>query len=712
MAVDYRKPGVYVEESLLLGGADIGNANTTAFFTGVTPSGPTNQPVFCNNWSDYVRIFGGFTKALDPDTPTNVVTSYLPYSVYMYFLNGGRPCWVQRAVASGSAGDFATLDVAGDAGAWSLYNGRKLMVSGAAYLYNTAVHSWSSGAVDVASTGTTSMNGPFTPTAPSTKTLSYAVTGSPADVLGDSITVTNYSLTTNVVTVTTAARSPETIAVGQPVHLALTSGTSHAVLDGVHIVTGVPTNTSFTFALTNADIPAVGAGSYGPAYLGSTITNANSKVISGETTAFTITAKSPGALTGRDGIAVTLSEITPGAGFYTLTVYKGDGTDAAPHEHYETFTNLALTDEVLGTKVFDQAINDPYNGSTLITIDSFNSANTPQYITTIADGQLAGGTNPSLPTALDLVGAAVDGNTENGGGGASIISGPLLLNIAGYNTRASGGDPVYVTASVGSSSFPDRGDIFIINDSSEPRGSTDSSESYMNTLLGGGSDLTAFTGVSYVASYAPWLVIANPQGSGTVTIPPGGAAAGVFGRVDSTVGVYRAPAGIIAGVSGAVGVDTKFTDAQLGQLNSYNVNVIRPVTGAGMAIMGARTRKQYGADRYVSARRTLIYLKETLRRSTEYALFENNDQRLWASLTATADRILRPLWAEGGLRGNSAAEAYYIVCDATVNTPQVISSGEVRMEIGVALEYPAEFIIIRVSQFERASTFNEIQPNG
>ena len=87
-------------------------------------------------------------------------------------------------------------------------------------------------------------------------------------------------------------------------------------------------------------------------------------------------------------------------------------------------------------------------------------------------------------------------------------------------------------------------------------------------------------------------------------------------------------------------------------------------------------------------------------------------QRLWASLTATADRILRPLWAEGGLRGNSAAEAYYIVCDATVNTPQVISSGEVRMEIGVALEYPAEFIIIRVSQFERASTFNEIQPNG
>ena len=128
--------------------------------------------------------------------------------------------------------------------------------------------------------------------------------------------------------------------------------------------------------------------------------------------------------------------------------------------------------------------------------------------------------------------------------------------------------------------------------------------------------------------------------------------------------------------------------------------------------MGARTRKAYGADRYVSARRTLIYIKESLRRSTQFALFENNDQRLWGQLQMTAERLLRPLWEAGGLRGASAAEAYYIKCDSTINTPSVIQSGEVRMEIGVALEYPAEFIVIRVSQVESGAFTAEVQPRG
>jgi phage tail sheath protein FI len=183
-------------------------------------------------------------------------------------------------------------------------------------------------------------------------------------------------------------------------------------------------------------------------------------------------------------------------------------------------------------------------------------------------------------------------------------------------------------------------------------------------------------------------------------------------RVDSTIGVFRAPAGIIAGISNAVGVDTSFNDTDLGDLNSANVNVIRPVQGSGVSIMGARTRKVYGADRYISARRTLIYIKESLRRSTQFALFENNDSRLWTQLIMTSERLLRPLWEAGGLRGNNSSDAYYIKCDSTINTPAVIASGEVRMEIGVALEYPAEFIIIHVSQFENGGFAAEVKPIG
>jgi phage tail sheath protein FI len=78
----------------------------------------------------------------------------------------------------------------------------------------------------------------------------------------------------------------------------------------------------------------------------------------------------------------------------------------------------------------------------------------------------------------------------------------------------------------------------------------------------------------------------------------------------------------------------------------------------------------------------------------------------------TADRILRPLWEAGGLRGNSPSEAYYIKCDSVINTPSIIQSGEVRLEIGVALEYPAEFIVIRVTQFESGGFTAEVQPKG
>ena len=63
----------------------------------------------------------------------------------------------------------------------------------------------------------------------------------------------------------------------------------------------------------------------------------------------------------------------------------------------------------------------------------------------------------------------------------------------------------------------------------------------------------------------------------------------------------------------AVGAQVKFSDTELGDLNNSNINVIRPVVGSGICVMGARTRKGYGPDRYVSGRRTLIDIKESLR---------------------------------------------------------------------------------------------------
>jgi len=68
------------------------------------------------------------------------------------------------------------------------------------------------------------------------------------------------------------------------------------------------------------------------------------------------------------------------------------------------------------------------------------------------------------------------------------------------------------------------------------------------------------------------------------------------------------------------------------------------------------------------------------------------------------------VWEAGGLAGVSQAQAYYIRCDDTINLPSVVQSGEVRMEIGVALEYPAEFVVIRITQFDQGAITSEVVP--
>ena len=96
--------------------------------------------------------------------------------------------------------------------------------------------------------------------------------------------------------------------------------------------------------------------------------------------------------------------------------------------------------------------------------------------------------------------------------------------------------------------------------------------------------------------------------------------------------------------------------------------------------------------------------------ATQHAVRCVREQRPPAVERPAADGRPHPASDVGGrgLRGANAAEAYYIRCDETLNTLQVISSGEVRMEIGVALEYPAEFVVIRITQYDRGSFTAEV----
>lgn len=227
--------------------------------------------------------------------------------------------------------------------------------------------------------------------------------------------------------------------------------------------------------------------------------------------------------------------------------------------------------------------------------------------------------------------------------------------------------------------------------------------SYTNLISGG----SAFNPSSYIAIYGPWLSIDDPSVSATGStriVPPGGAVLGQFSAVDASRGVQKPPAGTLTALRGVLDLEMRFTGANLDTLNDAGINIIRPMPGYGFCIMGARTTKAGYPDRYVSVRRVLMYIKKTLLDGTRYAIFEPNDEELWAQLTASIQGFLQSLYQTGMFKGTTPDQAFFVKCDAENNPDATVALGQVTVQVGVALQSPAEFIVINIGQFDGGNT--------
>jgi phage tail sheath protein FI len=216
----------------------------------------------------------------------------------------------------------------------------------------------------------------------------------------------------------------------------------------------------------------------------------------------------------------------------------------------------------------------------------------------------------------------------------------------------------------------------------------------------------AADGANYSIFCAPMLTMVDPAKTGPGAIRrtfPGGAVAGLYARTETERTVAKSPAGFTADIRNALGVDIKFSEVEIGTLYDNGINCFKAVPGGGIVLWGARTLERLRPDQYISVRRSLNYLKQALKDATQFAVFEPNDERLWTSVTAACGSVLNAFWSAGGLKGASASDAYYVVCDETNNTATTIDNGEVRVEVGVAVQYPAEFIVINLSQWTGGS---------
>lgn len=402
----------------------------------------------------------------------------------------------------------------------------------------------------------------------------------------------------------------------------------------------------------------------------------------------TVTATAPGTwasdANSPSRVFVTVQNGSTGTNRFDLTIEVGTSSYLAVRED---FVDLSLNPA--DPRYVLDVVNSPVVGSRYVTLTLAGgytwSNSTPKAPATSTKTPLVGGSEGT--GTPDLVAAAqrLDSVDRN-----------LVINVPGVD--ATQGTSLVTWAAAG-------GRHFIVIDGPKPTAGQTTAQSV--------TALTALaTGLpksSHVALYGPWYYLADPgsKAGATRLTAPGGAVVGQMMRTDATRGVHKAPAGVNTQIQGSVASFHNFSNTEQDSLAAAGVNLIRSIPGVGTVIWGTRTQSQGMPDRYIPVRRLLIGLRSALVDITRFAVFEPNDEDLWATIEDVVNNYLQSQFDQGAFKGDSPDQAFYVICDDTNNTQATADAGVINIEVGVALKSPAEFILIRLGQQQAGSTVTD-----
>jgi hypothetical protein len=653
----YNRPGVYVNELPLTSAPIVAgsSANAAGAVIAAFPKGP-DTITRVTSWYDFVKRFGGYSAAY-PAT----------FSVSSFFKNGGTELYVRRILPAS------------------------------------------------------------------------ARTSAKVNVLSEPATVAQKSVSkvarngSNVATITTS--TAHTYEVGDTVTISGLTGTDYTGFNASNVtITAVPTTTTFRFTNTGSTLAEATPEGTG-------VVNGNSTQL-----VMTVAAKNRG-IDGNDlRVVISESRVVRISGYYDVSVYldagvadtivnnvvtAGSGDDTLVEQFNGVVTDDQTSGDYIATvlgfgsnyiQVLDGDVQE-WDGTEYVTVTySINNSVAPAVDTIWA---LSGAQSPedSL-TYADYTGNTVYNPADEDPEDFSVsdcavfaefetIDQPLVFFLPDVNVKVAAdaesdpsgwlyGKAVYYSLIEWVEAPVTNGRHFVVIE-------TEAGATVDEALSASGYFLES----SRAAVYYPHIYTRDPIGRSTSSIRkigPSGAVAGLFLYTDRLSGPFKAPAGITAKVVEAVALEKSFSPSELDALNSgidtsgtivgnNVVNAIRNIPGAGVVVMGARTLKQDGtANRYISMRRSLTYIEKKLNDLCQFALFENNSERLWARLNTVIGAFLNEYRNQGGLRGATVADSFYVKVDAENNSNATIQAGEVHIEVGVALEYPAEFVVINLSQ--------------
>ena len=168
---------------------------------------------------------------------------------------------------------------------------------------------------------------------------------------------------------------------------------------------------------------------------------------------------------------------------------------------------------------------------------------------------------------------------------------------------------------------------------------------------------TALTTSNFAGLYWPHIVVGDVVGVGrnpTITLPPSGYIAGLFARTDGRRGVWKAPAGTEATLLGTIALEYQLNDLHSDELNPRASTRCARSRAPGRVVWGARTQVPASEWRYVPVRRTAIFLRTSIYNGIQWAVFEPNDEPLWASLRASIGGFMETQFRNGAFAGRTS----------------------------------------------------------
>lgn len=237
------------------------------------------------------------------------------------------------------------------------------------------------------------------------------------------------------------------------------------------------------------------------------------------------------------------------------------------------------------------------------------------------------------------------------------------------------------------------GERFAILDS--PRGSESGKGS--NRIDEWPNNFNLLSNAKYAALYYPWIKEKEADFEGRdLFIPSSGHIAGVYARTEQERGIGKAPANEI--LQGVVELEFAIDDEEQALLNPRGINCLRCFPGRGLMVWGARTLSREPLWRYVNVRRVSLAIVKHIMRNLLWTVFEPNDTKLWNKIVATLKLFFTDLFQSGALAGDTPEQAFFVKCDEETNPPDVVDKGQVITHIGFAPARPAEFVIVTIKR--------------